>query len=176
MWSSPEYTQTYRKLVYIPSKCKRKNVITKLIYNFFKITCSIIVLLICEPSLIGMELTFFTAGGCRVAVFWVCDWTVLITHQRFYYGWTVKHQDLFFPCSATPASKPGDRGGSTASTTDQRDTPYYNIVLSNKCSRKGGRRGVTLDMAVFVFPGNSCVCWGLVSQKWAKHLTADGKP
>lgn len=128
-----------------------------------------------------MELAFYTAAGCNtVAVFWICDWTVLIIHQCFHYGWTVlvQHQGLFIPCSATPASKARDRkelGGSTASTVDQRDIPYHNIVLSNKCSRKGGGRGVTLDIAVFVFPGNSPVCWGLPSQKLAKYLPAYGK-
>lgn len=140
----------------------------------------IIVLSICELSLIGMELTFFTAGVCtRVAVFRICDWTVLVTHQCFSLWLNNKtHQELFSPCSATLASGAGDSkelGGSTASTTDQRDTPYHNSVLSNNCSRKGGGSGVTLDSAIFVFPGNSCACWGLASQKLAKHLTADGK-
>lgn len=96
-----------------------------------------------------MELSFFTAGGCtRIAVFWIWAWTVLITHRRFPCAWTAlgKHQDLFFPCSATPASKAGDRkelGGSTASTADQRDTPHLDLVLSSKCWRKGG----TFDIA-----------------------------
>lgn len=115
--------------------------------HFFKNTMSIIiiVLLICELSLIGMELTFFTAGVCTtVAVFQICDWRVLVTHQCFSLWLNNKtHQELFFPCSATPASEAGDSkelGGSTASTTDQRDTPYHNSVLSNNCSRKGGGR------------------------------------
>lgn len=98
-----------------------------------------------------MDLTFFTAGGCtRVAVFWICDWTVLITHQCFHYGWTVlvKHQDLFFLCSVIPATKARDRkelGGSRASTATKGILHAITLCSAINAQRKG-RRGVTLYM------------------------------
>lgn len=104
-----------------------------------------------------MELSFSTAGGCtRIAVFWIWAWAVLITHQCFPCGWTVlvKHQNLLFPFSATPVNKNWEWAQPAMLT--KHHTLHHNIVPSNKCSRKGGGRGVTLETAVFVFPCNSC--------------------
>lgn len=69
-------------------------------------------------------------------------------------------------------TKRGQEKAGTADTNEQRDIPYYGVMLS--ISMRGRRKGGdTFRVMMFVFPSHHNRGWSPAFPKMAEHLAAE---